>query len=47
MLGGCGETATNPTTLIEPACSWILVGFVSAVPQWELPNMYILPIGTL
>ena len=21
---------------IEPASSWILVGFVSAVPQWEL-----------
>ena len=22
---------------IEPASSWILVGFVSAAPQWELP----------
>ena len=23
---------------IEPASSWILVGFVSAAPQWELPK---------
>ena len=22
---------------IEPATSWFLVGFISAVPQWELP----------
>jgi len=25
----------------EPASSWILFGFVSAVPQWELPKGYI------
>ena len=23
---------------IEPTSSWILVGFVSTVPQWELPK---------
>ena len=23
---------------MEPASSWILVGFVSAVPQWELQD---------
>ena len=26
---------------IEPASSWILVGFPSAVPQWELPLVFI------
>ena len=24
---------------IEPTSSWIQVGFVSAAPQWELPNV--------
>ena len=23
---------------IEPTLSWVLVGFVSAEPQWELPD---------
>ena len=27
---------------IEPASSWILVGFVSAAPQWELPDIFFL-----
>ena len=27
---------------IKPASSWILVGFVSAAPQWELPDFIIL-----
>ena len=27
---------------IEPAPSWILVGFFSAVPQWELPGLFLL-----
>ena len=24
---------------VEPASSWILAGFVSTTPQWELPNI--------
>ena len=27
---------------IEPASSWILVGFLTAVPQWELPKLSLL-----
>ena len=27
---------------IEPTFSWILVGFVSAAPQWELPGFLLL-----
>ena len=26
---------------IEPASSWILVGFISTVPQWELPSYFL------
>ena len=29
---------------IESVSSWILVGFVTAEPQWELPNLHILMI---
>ena len=25
---------------IEPTCSWLLVGFVTAEPQWELPRLF-------
>ena len=25
---------------IEPTSSWILVRFISAVPQWELPEVF-------
>ena len=28
---------------IEPTFSWILVGFVTAEPQWELPENNFLP----
>ena len=27
-------------TWIEPATSWVLLGFVSTVPQWKLPRDY-------
>ena len=31
---------------MEPATSWLLVGFVFAVPQWELPmtSFFLIPI---
>lgn len=32
---------------IKPATSWLLVGFISAVPQWELHNSYFLIIAIL
>ena len=25
---------------MEPACSWILVGFVSVAPQWQLQDLF-------
>ena len=33
------RTGVNP--LIKPESSWILVGFVSPEPQWELPEFLI------
>ena len=30
---------------IEPASSWILVGFVSTAPQWELPGVFLVGGG--
>jgi len=26
---------------IEPASSWILVGFITAEPQWEIPRCFL------
>ena len=36
--GNAGSLIHEARPGIEPASSWILVGFVSAAPQWELPQ---------
>ena len=33
-----GSSTYSARSGIEPETSWFLVGFVSAVPQWELPT---------
>jgi len=32
---------------MEPASSWLLVGFISTVPQWKLPEYFFLIIISL
>ena len=45
--GNTGSPTHGARPGIEPAASWILVGFVSAAPQWELQTKYLTRTSSL